>query len=120
MPIIKSAKKRVRVAAKARSRNLHTKRQVREASKAFTAALEGGKPAEVNKAHQAFMSAIDTAAKKNVIHKNKAARFKSRLVRRFKEAGIKPAKVAAKKPVGIKVAPKKSTTAKKAKKTGGK
>lgn len=96
MPIIKSAKKRVKVSAKARSHNLHTKRQVREALKAFTAALEDGKPAGVTKAQAAAMSAIDTAAKKNVIHKNKAARFKSRLAKRLKGAGIKPAKTSVK------------------------
>ncbi|HEY5550092.1 MAG TPA: 30S ribosomal protein S20 [Candidatus Saccharimonadales bacterium] len=110
MPIIKSAKKRVKVAAKARSRNLHTKRQVREALKAFAVALEGGKPAEVTKSHRGFMSAIDIAAKKNVIHKNKAARFKSRLSKRLKDAGIKPAKTTAKKPTSKS---KKTTSAKK-------
>lgn len=110
MPIIKSAKKRVKVAAKARSRNLHTKRQVREALKAFAAALENGKPAEVNKAHQTFMSAIDIAAKKNVIHKNKAARFKAKLAKRAKEAGVKPTR-----PAGG-----TSTTSKPVKKTAAK
>jgi small subunit ribosomal protein S20 len=96
MPIIKSARKRVKIAAKARSRNLHTKRQVREALKAFAAALEVGKPAEVAKAQTAAVSALDMAVKKNVTHKNKAARFKSRLAKQMKDAGIKPA--AAKKP----------------------
>jgi small subunit ribosomal protein S20 len=112
MPIIKSAKKRVKVAAKARSRNLHTKRQVREALKAFAAALEDGKPAEVNKAHQAFMSAIDIAAKKNVIHKNKAARFKLRLVRRLKGAGIKPAAKVSVKKAPVKKTPSKASAKK--------
>lgn len=127
MPIIKSAKKRVKVAAKARSRNLHTKRQVREALKAFASALESGKPAEVNKAHQTFMSAIDIAAKKNIIHKNKAARFKSRLVRRLKEAGIKPTKAVSQKPKAKSSKPsvkkaisKKPAPTKKVNKTGGK
>lgn len=115
MPIIKSAKKRVRVAAKARSRNLQTKRQVRETLKAFAAALEGGKPAEVTKAHQTLASAIDNAAKKNVIHKNKAARFKSRLAKRLKDAGIKPAAKAS-----VKKAPAKKTSAKPAAKKAAK
>lgn len=108
MPIIKSAKKRVKVAAKARSRNLHTKRDVREALKAFTAALEGGKPAGVAKAQAVAMSALDTATKKDIIHKNKAARFKSRLAKRVKNAGIKPVKTTAKK-----VTTKKTTSTKK-------
>src|SRR3989304_8497825 len=106
MPIIKSAKKRVKVAAKAHSRNLHTKRRVRETLKAFAAALESGKPAKLAKAQKAAISALDIAAKKNVIHKNKAARFKSRLTKRAKEAGIKPSKAAAKKTFNKKVSTK--------------
>lgn len=113
MPIIKSAKKRVKVAAKARSRNLHTKRQLRDALKAYAAALEGGKPAEVAKTQATVMSALDVAAKKAVIHKNKAARFKSQFASLAKAKGVKPQKTAAKKtpvkkPVSKKPAAKKS------------
>lgn len=113
MPIIKSAKKRVKVSAKARSRNLHTKRQLRDALKAYAAALEAGKPADVTKTQAAVMSALDIAAKKAVIHKNKAARFKSRLASQAKSKGVKPSKtttkkVPAKKPVAKKPAAKKS------------
>lgn len=122
MPIIKSAKKRVKVAAKARGRNLHTKRQVRESLKAFAAALEGGKPAEVAKTHRTLVSAIDISTKKNVIHKNKAARFKSRLAKRLKEAGIKPAKAVSSKPKAksSKPAVKKTVSKTAAKKTQAK
>ena len=120
MPIIKSAKKRVKVAAKARSRNLHTKRQVREALKAFAAALEGGKPAEVAKTQAAAVKALDTAVKKNITHRNKAARFKSKMAAQAKAAGVKPSatktakpKAVARKPkTAAKAAPKK-TAAKK-------
>jgi hypothetical protein len=63
------------------------------------------------------MSAIDTAAKKNIVHKNKAARFKSRLARRLKEAGIKPLKATPAKTTVKKPASKKATDIKK---TGGK
>ena len=95
MPIIKSAKKRVRVSAKATVRNAKTKRTLRESVKAFHKALTSGKSAEISKAHSEAVSAIDTAAKKNVIHKNKAARKKSQLSAAAKSAGAKP--VAAKK-----------------------
>ena len=115
MPIIKSAKKRVKVAAKARSRNLHTKRQVRETLKAFAVALESGKPAEVAKTQNAAIRALDIAAKKNVIHKNKAARFKSNLAKQLKSAGIKPSKATAKKVVAKKTSTKKTAGAKSAK-----
>ncbi|HSX18398.1 MAG TPA: 30S ribosomal protein S20 [Candidatus Saccharimonadales bacterium] len=117
MPIIKSAKKRVKIAAKARSRNLHTKRDVRDALKAFAKALEGGKATEVAKTQAAAMSALDTAAKKAVIHKNKAARQKSRLSAQAKAAGVKPQKAQSAKPKTKSTAAKKpaakKTTAKK-------
>lgn len=116
MPIIKSAKKRVKVAAKAHSRNLHTRRRVRETLKQLTAALEAGKPAEITKAQTAATSALDSAVKKNILHKNKAARFKARVAKRVKEAGIKPSKTVkkapAKKPVAKKTVAKKSTKTK--------
>jgi len=79
MPIIKSAKKRVRVAAKASIRNNRAKRNLREAAKAFYAALASGKADKITIAHQQAVSTIDIAAKKNIIHKNKASRHKSRL-----------------------------------------
>lgn len=107
MPIIKSAKKRVKVAAKARSRNTHNKRQVRETLKQLAAALEAGKPAGVTKTQKAAVSALDTAVKKNILHKNKAARFKAKIASQVKAAGVKPAKAAKR------LAPKKSVVSRK-------
>jgi ribosomal protein S20 len=109
MPIIKSAKKRVKVAAKANSRNAITKRDVREALKAFSKAIGGGKPAEIVKAQTAAISALDTAVKKDIIHKNKAARQKAQLSVQAKAAGAKPAKAAAKAPAKKLVAKKPTT-----------
>jgi len=114
MPIIKSAKKRVKVAAKAKARNVRTKRTLREALKAFAKAVEGGKAAEVQKAQHEAISALDTAAKKAVIHKNKAARQKATLSAQAKAAGAKPAKAATKK------APVKPSTSKKTTRTPAK
>ena len=91
MPIIKSAKKRVKVAAKANARNIRTRRSMREAIKAFNQALESGKSAEIAKFQREAISAIDTATKKHVIHKNKAAHSKARLAKQAKSAGVKPA-----------------------------
>lgn len=90
MPIIKSAKKRVRVSSKATVRNSKTKRTIRESVKAFYKALESGKASTIDTSHKSAVSAIDTAAKKNVIHKNKAARKKSQLSSAAKKAGAKP------------------------------
>ena len=95
MPIIKSAKKRVRVANKAAIRNSKTKRSLKTALKSFQAAVTGGK--DVSKAQADAQAALDTAVKKGVIHKNKAARQKKALAAKAKAAGAKPAKAAAKK-----------------------
>ncbi len=114
MPIIKSAKKRVKVAGKANARNNRTKRSLRDALKAFSAAIEGGKSAEIDKTLNEAMSAIDMAAKKDVIHRNKAARAKSQVSAKAKAAGVKPAKKAsAKTKVAAKKAPAKKTSTKK-------
>lgn len=109
MPIIKSAKKRVKTAAKANLRNTRTRHDMKEAIKAFNKAFASGKPAEVSKLQNAAVSAIDTASKKRVIHKNKAARLKSRLSVQAKTAGVKPSKTSPK----VKKVPAKKTPVKK-------
>lgn len=114
MPIIKSAKKRVKVAQKATIRNVKTKRNLKNALKSFQAALTSGK--DVSKAHQEAQSALDTAAKKNVLHKNKVARKKSQLAKQAKETGTKPAATAKKASTSKSTAGKTST----AKKTAAK
>ena len=106
MPIIKSAKKRVKVAKKASVRNSKTKRSLKHAVKSFHASLTGKKSGgSLSKAQ----SEVDKAAKKKVMHKNKAARKKSQLARAAKAAGAKPA---AKKATAKKAAPKKAATKK--------
>lgn len=105
MPIIKSAKKRVRVARKAAVRNSKTKRTLRDALKLF------GRKASAS-SHAKAQSAVDTAVKKGVMHKNKAARVKSRMAAKSKAAGAKP-ETHTKKAVAPKPAAKKATPAKK-------
>lgn len=131
MPIIKSAKKRVRVARKATARNVKTKRNLKSALKAFHSSLTGGK--KTAGAHSKAQSALDKAGKKKVLHKNKVARKKRQLATKAKAAagvtkpkGVKKAvtkkpavkktatkKAAAKKPVAKKAPAKKTTTKKK-------
>lgn len=110
MPIIKSAKKRVKVAKKATIRNSKTKRSLKTALKAFGVKPEG-------KTHSAAQSNIDKSVKKGLIHKNKAARLKKQLSAKAKAAGAKPAaatvKKAAVKPVAKKAPAKKPAVAKK-------
>jgi small subunit ribosomal protein S20 len=111
MPIIKSAKKRVRTAEKAAIRNSKTKRTLKTALKAFRAGLAGGTPKAEE--HAAAVSNIDKAAKKGLIHKNKAARQKAQLARAAKAAAAAPAEKAAKpaKKTAAKPAAAKKTTA---------
>jgi small subunit ribosomal protein S20 len=105
MPIIKSAKKRVRTSNKAAIRNSKTRRGLKSALKLFAS-----KPTAA--AHSSAQSNLDKAVKKGVIHKNKAARLKKQAAARAKAAGVKPVK----KTAGVKpkAAPaKKATPAKK-------
>jgi|SRR5580700_7159984 ribosomal protein S20 len=101
MPIIASAKKRVRTTRKATIRNSKTKRSLRSALKVFAKSPSA-------KSHSSVQSQLDKAAKKKVIHKNKAARLQSQAAKKAKKAGIKPAKATKK------AAPAKKTVAKKA------
>lgn len=112
MPIIKSAKKRVRQMAKAKSRNSVVRQKLRTSLKDFSQAVSGKKG--VSEAHSSAQSALDSAVKKGVIHKNKAARKKRQLAAASKAAGIKvSAKTAAPKKVVKAPAKKKPATSKK-------
>src|SRR5580700_9537690 len=105
MPIIKSAKKRVRVAHKAAVRNSKTKRSLKTALKAFHKVVSGGKDSTAE--HRKAQSALDSAGKKHVMHKNKVARKKRQLSKAAKVAGVNPHKAAAKKPTTKKAPAKK-------------
>jgi len=103
MPIIQSAKKRVRVARKATVRNSKTRRNLKVAMKLFAKSPSA-------KAQSTAQSNLDKAVKKGVLHKNKAARLKRQAAARAKAAGVKPAKTASKaaaKPAAKKAAAKK-------------
>lgn len=94
MPLIKSAIKRMRQTATRRARNVTTKRNLKDAVKAFVA-----NPSATTLA--AAQSELDTAVKKNVLDKNTASRRKSALSAQAKAAGVKLAtgtKKAAAKP----------------------
>lgn len=111
MPIIKSAKKRVKVARKATIRNSKTKRSLKTAVKAFAAAVVS-KDKKAGEALNKVQSEIDKAAKKGVMHKNKAARKQAQAAKAAKAAGVKPAaKAKAAKPAAAPV--KKAAPAKK-------
>lgn len=112
MPIIKSAKKRVKVAKKATVRNVKTKRGLKAALKNFHASLTSSKKSA--EAHAKAQSALDKAAKKNVVHKNKVARKKRQLAAAAKKsAGVSKAKKATPTKTAAKKAPVKKAATKK-------
>jgi small subunit ribosomal protein S20 len=119
MPIIKSAKKRVRVAEKATIRNVKTKRSLRTAIKAFHKAVTGGEKDAADKQNEA-QSNLDKAVKKGIMHKNKAARQKAQLAKAAKAAAATPAKKAAPKKAAAKPAAKSAAKPAAAKKPAAK
>jgi small subunit ribosomal protein S20 len=86
---IKSGLKRVEVAERNRQRNIAVKSEMKtrikqaDATLIPAAAVSDRAPALIT-----AISSIDRAAKKGVIHKNRAARLKSRLTKRVNAAAI--------------------------------
>lgn len=74
-----SARKRIRQNATRRARNRWRVKSMREAVKAFRDRLAKGSVEEAREALKTAGSLIDKTAQKGVIHKNTAARTKSRL-----------------------------------------
>lgn len=79
-----SAKKRVRQNAERRAMSRWRLRTMREAIKAFLASCDTGSNEEAKAAFQKAASIVDRTAQKGVIHRNQAARRKSRLNARLK------------------------------------
>lgn len=112
MPIIKSAIKRSKQAKLRTARNLATKRTMKNAIKEVMLHVDNGDAKKAAELLSSANSAIDTAVKKNVIHKNRGARKKSQLSKLVKNAGgsveSKP-KTTAKKPAAKTTATKTTT-----------
>ncbi|GLP97151.1 30S ribosomal protein S20 [Paraferrimonas sedimenticola] len=79
MANIKSAKKRALQAEKRRQHNAARKSMMRTYIKKVIAAIEAGDKAAATEAFAAAQPILDRMATKGLIHKNKAARHKSRL-----------------------------------------
>lgn len=73
------AKKRARQAEKSRQHNASLRSMVRTYLKKVVAAIESKDKAAAQTAYAAAVPVIDRLADKGIIHKNKAARHKSRL-----------------------------------------
>ena len=79
MPNHKSAEKRVRQSEKRRVINRSHRTKVRTYIKKLRAALDSGKTDEIQEVLPEAISVIDKSVQKGVMHKNAAARYKSRL-----------------------------------------
>ncbi|TAK52980.1 MAG: 30S ribosomal protein S20 [Gammaproteobacteria bacterium] len=80
----KSAEKRARQAIKRRASNVTQRSRVRGAVRKVVAAVESGNQPEAAAALKEATPVIDAMARKGILHRNKAARHKSRLARRVK------------------------------------
>ena len=76
------AKKRARQAEKSRIRNTGQRSKLRTYIKKVIVAIESGNKEDAQTAYNTAVSVIDSAASKGLIHKNNAARNKSRLNKR--------------------------------------
>ena len=73
------AKKRARQAEKRRKHNTSLRSTVRTSIKKVLASIASGNAEEAQQAYSSAVPIIDRMADKGIIHKNKAARHKSRL-----------------------------------------
>jgi small subunit ribosomal protein S20 len=89
MPHTASAWKRLRKNEKRRKQNRIAAKKVWVARKAAAAAIGGTDTAAVAKTLSETQAVLDRAADKGYIHKNKAARLKSRLAKKVKAAAAK-------------------------------
>ena len=89
MPNHKSAEKRVRQNEKRRLINRGNRTKVRTYIKKVRAALESGNTDEIQQVLPVAISVIDKSVQKGVLHKNAAARYKSRLTVRANNAAAK-------------------------------
>lgn len=83
MATTKSAEKRVKVIRRRTLRNKILKSALRTAIRKFEHALKNNSRAEAEVALRNALVAIDKAVSKGILHKNNAARKKSRFTKRF-------------------------------------
>ncbi len=84
IPIIESAKKRLRQNKKRAKLNRERKKDLKEVTKRMDRLLEEEKKEEAEELLPDLISLADKASSKGPFHKNKAARIKSKYSRRVK------------------------------------
>ena len=83
MPNIKSSVRSVKTDAERRAKNFAVRSTVKTATRKTVEAINGKQADEAKTLLTTAVSTIDKAAKKGVIHKNAAARKKSRLMKKL-------------------------------------
>ncbi len=86
MPIKKSAKKELRKSQKRTVLNANKKRKIKKTIKDIRKSLDKQNIDEAKKLANEVVSLIDKAAKSKIIHKNSAARKKSRIFKAIKKS----------------------------------
>ena len=81
-----SAKKRIRQNEKRRARNRFRKELIKDTVKSFTAAVTAGDWSKAEEELNKTTQRLDKTAAKHTIHKNAAARKRSRLTKRLNAA----------------------------------
>jgi len=89
MPNHKSAEKRVRQSERRRLINRNNRAKLRTSIKKLRTALDGGDTTESTSLLPITVSEIDKAVRKGALHRNAAARQKSRLTIRVNRASAK-------------------------------
>lgn len=84
MPNLAQAKKALRKAKKAFVRNEAIREGVRKLRKAARVAVDAKNKVDGSKVARELQAALDKAAKRGVVSKNKASRLKSRLAKKLK------------------------------------
>jgi small subunit ribosomal protein S20 len=82
----KSAKKRAEKSAAQRIKNKTMRSRLRTAVKKLRAAVASGDQAKANELLPLTIKEVDSSAQKGIIHRNTAARTKSRLVAALRKA----------------------------------
>ena len=89
MPNHKSAEKRVRQNEKRREINRSNRGRLRTSIRKLRTALTAGDAQSIQESLPETISTIDKAVQKGVLHRNAAARYKSRLTARVNQASAK-------------------------------
>lgn len=86
MANIKSSEKDIRRTKRRTARNLVVISRIKTLKKKVGAAAQAGDSTQLAAASGEFASALDKAAKRNVVHRNKVNRAKSRMAKLAKKA----------------------------------